>query len=61
MSGNGGETKSGSTTTTAVAQAVVIPQLTQQQRRALARGRTIGQLWSWSSTQPIYIKTKGYV
>ena len=37
MSGNQGETKSGS-----VAPAVVIPQLNQAQSRALARGRTIG-------------------
>jgi len=45
MSGNQGETKSGSAAPAVViphAPAVVIPQLNQAQSRALARGRTIG-------------------
>jgi len=55
MSGNGGETKSGSTT---AAQAVVIPQLTQQQRRALARGRTIGQFGHGVQPNPFTLRQR---
>ena len=60
MSGNQGETKSSSAT-----KAVAIPQLTPEQSRALAQGRTIGGiadreyptfcLITWT---PLYIKNK---
>jgi len=61
MSGNQGETKSGSAAPAVViphAPAVVIPQLNQAQSRALARGRTIGHYGHGVQPNPFTLRQR---